>query len=142
MIYKLRTNMSRPLIFHPVSSKENNFIIYFLMPHYAKSDAISEQDKKFKLKYLINKTLERKSTKQFVLQFKGSFTLRNKNFRFINTLTKTIPQINDCLFVYIKFKAMVHAFQYVPYFGQRKEWFVCVCGVLHYGSFKAVAVKH
>ena len=37
MICKLRTNMSRALIFHSVSSKENNFIIYFLMPHYAKS---------------------------------------------------------------------------------------------------------
>ena len=69
MICKLRTNMSRLLIFHPVSSKENNFIIYFLMPHYAKSDVISGQDKKFKLKYLINKTLERKSTKELVLQF-------------------------------------------------------------------------
>ena len=33
------------------------------MPHYAKCDVISRQNKKFKLKYLINKTLQRKSTK-------------------------------------------------------------------------------
>ena len=39
------------------------------MPHYAKCDAISRQNKKFKLKYLINKTLQRKSTKELVLQF-------------------------------------------------------------------------
>ena len=69
MICKLRTNMSRPLIFHLVSSKENNFIIYFLRPHYAKCDVTSGQDRKFKLKYLINKTLVRKSTKQLVLHF-------------------------------------------------------------------------
>ena len=56
--------MSRPLIFHLVSSLENNFIIYFLMPHYAKCDVISGQNKKFKLKYLVNKTLERKSKKK------------------------------------------------------------------------------
>ena len=39
------------------------------MPYYAKCDVISRQNKKFKLKYLINKTLQRKSTKEFVLQF-------------------------------------------------------------------------
>ena len=38
------------------------------MPHYAKCDVISEQNKKFKLKYLVNKTLERKSTKELVLK--------------------------------------------------------------------------
>ena len=37
------------------------------MPHYAKCDVIS--DKKFKLKYLVNKTLERKDTRELVLQF-------------------------------------------------------------------------
>ena len=64
-----RTNMSRPLIFHAVSSQENNFIIYFLMPHYAKCDVISGQDKKLKLKYPVNKTLELKCTKELALQF-------------------------------------------------------------------------
>ena len=39
------------------------------MSRYAKCDVISGQNKKFKLKYLVNKTLERKSTKELVLQF-------------------------------------------------------------------------
>ena len=39
------------------------------MPHYAKCDVISRQNIIFKLKYLINKTLQRKSTKELVLQF-------------------------------------------------------------------------
>ena len=39
------------------------------MPHYAKYDVISGQNKKLKLKYFIHKTLERKSIKEFVLQF-------------------------------------------------------------------------
>ena len=39
------------------------------MPAYAKCDVISRQNKKFKLKYLINKTLQRKSVKELVLQF-------------------------------------------------------------------------
>ena len=39
------------------------------MPHYAQCDVISQQYKKFKLKYLINKMLQRKSTKELVLQF-------------------------------------------------------------------------
>ena len=39
------------------------------MPHYAKYDVISRQNKKFKLKYLINKTLQRKSTKELLVQF-------------------------------------------------------------------------
>ena len=39
------------------------------MPHYAKCDVISRQNKKFKLKYLVDKTLERKSIKELVLQF-------------------------------------------------------------------------
>ena len=51
---------------HVVSLLEDNFIIYFLMPHYEKCDVISRQDKKFELKYLINKTLQRKSTKELV----------------------------------------------------------------------------
>ena len=37
---------------------------YSTATHYAKCDVISGQNKKFKLKYLINKTLERKSTKE------------------------------------------------------------------------------
>ena len=41
-----------------------HFIIYFLFPHYAKCDVISEENKQFKLKYLINKTLPRKSKKR------------------------------------------------------------------------------
>ena len=61
--------MSIPSMFHLVSLLENNFIIYFLMPHYAKCDVISRQNKKFKLKSLINKTLQRKSIKELVLQF-------------------------------------------------------------------------
>ena len=38
--------MSIPLMFGFVSSQENNFIIYFLMPHYAKCDVISGQKQK------------------------------------------------------------------------------------------------
>ena len=47
-----------------------------------------------------------------------------------NNLTKTIAQINDCLFIHMKFKAMDHALQHVPHFVQR-----FACGILHYGSF-------
>ena len=39
------------------------------MPHYAKCDVIGGQNKKLKLKYLVNKTMERKSSKELVLQF-------------------------------------------------------------------------
>ena len=58
------------------------------MPHYAKCDVISRQNKKFKLKYLINKTLQRKSIKELVqyYSFKYSFSLCNKNFRVMGTL--------------------------------------------------------
>ena len=38
------------------------------MPH-AKCNVISEQNENFKLEYLVNKTLERKSTKDLVLRF-------------------------------------------------------------------------
>ena len=61
--------MSIPLMFHLVPLWENNFIIYFLISHYAKCDAISGQKKQFKLKYIINKMLERKSTKELAWQF-------------------------------------------------------------------------
>ena len=37
--------MSIPLMFHLVPLWENNFIIYFLISHYAKCDAISGQKK-------------------------------------------------------------------------------------------------
>ena len=37
------------------------------MPHYAKRDVISREDKQFKLKYIINKTLQRKSKKKTCL---------------------------------------------------------------------------
>ena len=36
--------MSIPLIFHLISLQKNHFIIYFLMPHYAKCDVISGQN--------------------------------------------------------------------------------------------------
>ena len=39
------------------------------MPHYAKCDVISGDNKQFKRKYLINKTLQRKSKKELALQF-------------------------------------------------------------------------
>ena len=42
-----------------------------------------------------------------------------------NNLTKMIAQKNDCVFIYIKFKAMNHALQRDPHFVRRKEWFVC-----------------
>ena len=44
-----------------------------------------------------------------------------------NNLTKTFAQLNDCLFIYMKFKAMDHPLQHVPHFVRRKEWFVCAC---------------
>ena len=37
---------------------------------------------------------------------------------------------------------MDHAFQHVPYFCRRKEWFVCAYVVLHYGQFQSTVVKH
>ena len=42
---------------------------YSTATHNAKCDVISGQNKKFKLKYLINKTLQRKRIKELVLQF-------------------------------------------------------------------------
>ena len=36
----------------------------------------------------------------------------NSSFLRQNNLTKTIAQIDDCLFIYMKFKAMDHAFQH------------------------------
>ena len=42
---------------------------YSTATHSAKCDVISRQNKKFKLKYLINKTLQRKSIKELALQF-------------------------------------------------------------------------
>ena len=59
-----------------------------------------------------------------------------------NNVTKTIAQINDCLFIYMEFKAMDYACQHAPHFVRRKKLFVCACGALHYGSFQAAAVKH
>ena len=44
-------------------------IVYFMMTQYANCDAMSGQDRKFKLKYLINKALERRRIKELVLQF-------------------------------------------------------------------------
>ena len=34
-----------------------------------------------------------------------------------NNLTKTIVQINDYLFIYMKFKPLDHTLQHVPHFG-------------------------
>ena len=56
-------NVSRILLFENI----NNW--YLTATHYAKCDVIIGQNKKFKLKYLINKMLERKTTKELVLQF-------------------------------------------------------------------------
>ena len=56
-------NISRILLIEDI----NNW--YLTATHYAKCDAISRQNKKFKLKYFVNKTLERKTTKELVLQF-------------------------------------------------------------------------
>ena len=41
-----------------------------------KCDVISGQNKKFKLKYLVNKTLEGKSTEELVLQFQKFFHMK------------------------------------------------------------------
>ena len=38
-----------------------------------------------------------------------------------NNLAKTIAQINYCLLICMKFKAMDHAFQHVSDFGRRKN---------------------
>ena len=38
-----------------------------------------------------------------------------------NNLTKAIAQINDYLFIYMKFKAMDHALQHVAHFVRRKK---------------------
>ena len=65
----IKDKHEHPINVPPRLLSKNNFIIYFLMPHDAKCDVISQQYKKFKLKYLINKTLQRKSTKELVLQF-------------------------------------------------------------------------
>ena len=63
-----------PLPIHHVNISEilliqniNNW--YSTATHYAKCDVISRQNKKFKLKYLTNKTLERKTIKVLVMQF-------------------------------------------------------------------------
>ena len=45
------------------------------MPHYAKCDLISRKNKRFKVKYLINKTLQPKSIKELVLQFEMLFQI-------------------------------------------------------------------
>ena len=62
-----------------------------------------------------------------------------------NTLTKTVAQINDCLFVYMKFKTIVidHAFQHVPISVDAKNGLfvdVAYCITDHY--FQAAAVKY
>ena len=55
------------------------------MPHYAKCDVISRENKQFKLKYVINKTLQRKNRKNLYYIFKYSLTSYNNNFRLIDT---------------------------------------------------------
>ena len=60
-----------------------------------------------------------------------------------DNLTKTIAQINYCLFIYMKLKAMDHVSQHVSLFGRRKEWLVCAYDVLDlYGQFQAATVKY
>ena len=49
------------------SLKTNNW--YSTATRYANCDVISEQNRRFRLKYLINKALERKTTRELVLQF-------------------------------------------------------------------------
>ena len=60
-------NISKMLLIEDINNR------YSTATHYAKCDVISGQNKKFKLKYLIDKTLERKSTKELVLQFQKFF---------------------------------------------------------------------
>ena len=55
---------------------------YLTATHYAKCYAISGQNKKLKLKYLINKTLERKNTKELILQFQTFFHITQQIFLF------------------------------------------------------------
>ena len=43
-----------------------------------------------------------------------------------NNVTKTIAQVNDCLFIYMEFKAMDYACQHAPHFVRRKKLFVHV----------------
>ena len=56
-----------------------------------------------------------------------------------NNLTKTIAQINDCLFICMKLK--LWTFKHVPHLVRRKEWFVCAYGALHYGQFQAAIIS-
>ena len=42
---------------------------YLTTNHYANFDVISGQNKKIRLNYLVNKALQRRSTKELVLQF-------------------------------------------------------------------------
>ena len=49
-------------------------LFIFLMPHYAKCDVISGQNKKLKLKYLVNKALERKSIKELFIYQSSKFS--------------------------------------------------------------------
>ena len=61
--------MSRPLILTLSLHRKTTLQSILSDASSAKCDAISGQNKKLKLKYLINKTLERKSTKELVLKF-------------------------------------------------------------------------
>ena len=94
--------MSRPFIFYPISSLEIKFTIHFFMPHYGKCDVISEQSKKFKLKYLVNKALELKGQKNLYYSCKSLLHNAKKSFRFINTLklnTDIIKQVSSVRFL-------------------------------------------
>ena len=55
------------ICWHINNADINNW--YSTATRYAKCDVISGENKKFKLKYLINKTLEHGGTKELVLQF-------------------------------------------------------------------------
>ena len=54
------------------------------MPHYAKCDVISRQNKKFKLKYLINKL--NVAAQKYKRTCITVFSLHNKSFRVMGTL--------------------------------------------------------
>ena len=61
------------------------------MPHYAKSDVISGQNKYSNRNISSTKRWGAKVQKNLYHSFKSSFAKCNKNFRFINTLMKHIP---------------------------------------------------
>ena len=68
------------------------------MPHYAKCDVISRQNKKFKLKYLINKMLQRKSTKELVVKVIRDIDFFGAGLLFTFICISTSFWFNVCVF--------------------------------------------